>query len=155
MRHTVFQKPHCNKKVKLLLLHERYHYRLLSVETVFGLIKYLIRVRLEHICGYLFTAVSRQAMLNHTAAVCNRRAGKHRQDPGQPDGAGTAWFDRAPRQPLPAGGSDRQKRPLLRAGPAQTGGRGRIRQNEKCPRGRRELPQKRDLFMIVRYLKWG
>ncbi len=34
---------------------------------------------------------------------------KHRQDPGQPDGAGTAWFDRAPRQPLPAGGSDRQK----------------------------------------------
>lgn len=73
MRHAVFQKPHCNKKVKLLLLHERYHYRLLSVETVFGLIKYLIRVRLEHICGYLFTAVSRQAMLNHTAAVCNRK----------------------------------------------------------------------------------
>ena len=66
MRHAVFQKPHCNKKVKLLLLHERYHYRLLSMETVFGLIKYLIRVRLEHICGYLFTAVSRQAMLNHT-----------------------------------------------------------------------------------------
>ena len=56
MRHAVFQKPHCNKKVKQLLLHERYHYRLLSVETVFGLIKYLIRVRLEHICGYLFTA---------------------------------------------------------------------------------------------------
>ena len=26
------------------------------------------------------------------AAVCNRRAGKHRQDPGQPDGARTAWL---------------------------------------------------------------
>ena len=60
MRHAVFQKPHCNKKVKLLLLHERYHYRLLSVETVFGLIKYLIRVRLEpDICRRIFFCVLR------------------------------------------------------------------------------------------------
>ena len=70
-------------------------------------------------------------------------------------GAGTAWFDRAPRQPLPAGGSDRQKRSLLRAGPAQTGGRGRIRQNEKCPRSRRELPQKRDFFYDCAILEMG
>ena len=42
--------------------------------------------------------------------------------------------------------------PPVCAGPAR---RGRIRQNEKYPRGRRELPQKRDFFMIVRYLKWG
>ena len=73
MRHAVFQKPHCNKKVKLLLLHERYHYRFLSVETVFGFIKYLICVRLKHICGYLFAAVSRQTMLTHTAAVGSRK----------------------------------------------------------------------------------
>ena len=54
MRHAVFQKPHCNKKVKLLLLHERYHYRLLSVETVFGLIKYLIRARLVFFFFFFF-----------------------------------------------------------------------------------------------------
>ena len=54
-------------------------------------------------------------------------------------------------QPVEVTGKDLSSAPVL----AQTGGRGRIRQNEKIPPRQEGTAAETGLFMIVRYLKWG
>ena len=49
--------------------HQPYHYSLLSVESVLGLVEDLVRMLLEYLCGDLFLAVSGQAVHYHSVGL--------------------------------------------------------------------------------------
>ena len=49
--------------------HNLNHNGFLSVKSVFGFFKNLVSVSLEHLFGYLFLTVSRQAVLNHCVST--------------------------------------------------------------------------------------
>ena len=49
--------------------HQPYHYSLLSVESVLGLVEDLVRMLLEYLCSDLFLAVSGQAVHYHSVGL--------------------------------------------------------------------------------------